>query len=77
MGKKLNRFSLEMHERAVRMVQEHRGEFPSLWDDIELIAPKEFCVPPTLYFASVVLKLPAEADSIEFREFTVDISTYT
>jgi transposase-like protein len=30
MNKKSNRFSPEMRERAVRMVQEHRGEYPSL-----------------------------------------------
>jgi hypothetical protein len=26
-------------ERAVRMVQEHHGEYPSLWAAIESIAP--------------------------------------
>jgi hypothetical protein len=31
MSKKSNRFSPEVRERAVRMVQEHRGEYPSLW----------------------------------------------
>ena len=48
MNKKSNRFSPEMRERAVRMVQEHRGEYPSLWAAIESIAPKVGCVPPTL-----------------------------
>ncbi len=28
---KSNLFSPEVRERAVRMVQEHRGEYPSLW----------------------------------------------
>ena len=28
---KSNRFSPEVRERAVRLVQEHRGEYPSLW----------------------------------------------
>jgi transposase len=28
---KSNKFSPEVRERAVRMVQEHRGEYPSLW----------------------------------------------
>jgi len=46
MNKKSNRFSPEMRERAVRMVQEHRGEYPSLWAAIESIAPKVGCVPP-------------------------------
>jgi len=35
MNKKSNRFSPEMRERAVRMVQEQRGEYPSLWATIE------------------------------------------
>ena len=26
-----NKFSPEVRERAVRLVQEHRGEYPSLW----------------------------------------------
>ena len=38
-----------MRERAVRMVQEHRGEYPSLWAAIESIAPKIGCVPQTLH----------------------------
>ena len=29
--KKTNKFSPEVRERAVRMVQEQRGEYPSLW----------------------------------------------
>lgn len=29
--KKTDKFSPEVRERAVRMVQEHRGEYPSLW----------------------------------------------
>ena len=46
--KKSNKFSPEVRERAVRMVQEHRGEYPSLWSAIESIAPKIGCVPQTL-----------------------------
>jgi len=38
-----------VRERAVRMVQEHRGEYPSLWAAIESIAPKIGCVPQTLH----------------------------
>ena len=41
-------FSPEVRERVVRMVQEHRGEYPSLWACIESIAPKIGCVPQTL-----------------------------
>ena len=46
--KKQNKFSPEIRERAVRMVLEHRGEYPSLWSAIESIAPKIGCVPQTL-----------------------------
>ena len=48
MNNKSNRFSPEMRERAIRMVQEHRGEYPSLWATVESIAPKVGCVPNTL-----------------------------
>jgi transposase len=46
--KKSTKFSPEVRERAVRMVQEHRSEYPSLWAAIESIAPKIGCVPQTL-----------------------------
>ena len=46
--KKTNKFSPEVRERAVRMVQEQRGEYPSLWAAIESIASKIGCVPHTL-----------------------------
>ena len=45
---KSNKFSPEVRERAVRMVQEHRGEYPSLWLAVESIAPKIGCVSQTL-----------------------------
>ena len=45
---KSNKFSPEVRERAVRMVREHRGEYPSLWATGELFAPKIGCVPQTL-----------------------------
>ena len=45
---KTNKFSPEVRERAVRMVQEHRGEYPSLWAAIDSIALKIGCVPQTL-----------------------------
>jgi len=48
MNKKSNKFSPEVKERAVRMVQEHRGEYPSLWAAVESIALKIGCVPQTL-----------------------------
>jgi len=45
---KATKFSPEVRERAVRMVQEHRSEYPSLWATIESIAPKIGCVSQTL-----------------------------
>jgi transposase len=47
--KKSNHFSPEVRERAVRMVQEHRKDYPSQWAAIESIAPKIGCVPQTLH----------------------------
>ena len=46
---KSNRFSPEVRERAARMVQEHRGEYPYLWAAIESTAPKIGCFQQTLY----------------------------
>lgn len=43
------KFSPEVRERAVRMVQEHREEYPSLWAAVESLAPKIGCLPHTLY----------------------------
>jgi transposase-like protein len=48
MSKKSNRFSPEVRQRAVRMVLEYRGKYPSLWATIESIAPKIGRVPQTL-----------------------------
>jgi transposase-like protein len=47
--RKSTKFSPEVRERAVRMVQEHRGEYPSLWAAIESISAKFGCVPQTLH----------------------------
>ena len=46
---KSNKFSPEVRERAVRMVQEHRAQYPSQWAAIESIAEKIGCVPQTLH----------------------------
>ena len=43
-----SRFSPEVRERAVRMVQEHEGEHPSQWAAIRSIAEKMGCTPETL-----------------------------
>jgi len=45
---KTTKFSPEVRERAVRLVQEHRGEYPSLWAAVESSAPKIGCIPQTL-----------------------------
>ena len=46
--KKSSKFSPEVRERAVRMVREHRDQYPSLWAAVESIAPKIGCVAQTL-----------------------------
>jgi len=38
-----NKFSPEVRERAVRLVQTHRGDYPSLWAVVVSIAPKIGC----------------------------------
>ena len=43
------KYSPEVRERAVRMVQEHRESYSSQWAAIESIAPKIGCVPQTLH----------------------------
>ena len=45
---KTHKFSPEVRDRAVRLVQESRGEYSSLWAAVESIAPKIGCVPQTL-----------------------------
>jgi transposase len=45
---KPNEFAPEVRERAMRLAQEHRREYPSLWAAVESIAPKIGCVPQTL-----------------------------
>ena len=46
--RKSTKFSPEVRERAARMVQEHRSEYPSMWAAIESISAKIGCVPQTL-----------------------------
>ena len=46
---KSNKFSPEVREHAVRIVQEHQADYPSLWATVESIAPKISCVPNTLH----------------------------
>jgi transposase len=44
MREESSRFSPEVRDRAARMVQEHCGEYASLWSATESIAPKIGCV---------------------------------
>ena len=46
---KSSKYSPEVRERSVRMVQEHRGEYPSLWAAVVSIAAKIGCSPHTLH----------------------------
>ena len=45
---KTNKYSPEVKERAVRMVQEHKSEHSSEWSAIESIAGKIGCTAQTL-----------------------------
>ena len=45
---KAKTFSPEVQERAVRMVEEHRQDYPSQWSAIESIADKIGCSATTL-----------------------------
>ncbi|MGK0171935.1 MAG: transposase [Gammaproteobacteria bacterium] len=45
---KVNRYSPEVRERAVRMVLEHQSEYPSQWQAICSIAGKIGCSPDSL-----------------------------
>ena len=45
---KSTKFSQEMPERAVRLVQENRDQYVSLWAAVDSIAPKVGSVPQTL-----------------------------
>jgi len=46
---KSNKYSPEVRERAVRMVQEHRIEYPSQWATVVSIAAKIGCSANTLH----------------------------
>ena len=49
MSKTTNKFSPEVRERAVRMVQDHLVDYPSRWAAVVSIAEKIGCVPQTLH----------------------------
>lgn len=48
MSKQSKKFSPEVRERAVRLVQEHRDEYPFQWAAAQSIAPKIGC--PSAYW---------------------------
>ncbi|KKC31907.1 transposase, partial [Devosia psychrophila] len=47
-SKTTNKFSSEVRTRAVRMVQEHGGEYPSRWAAVVSVAGKIGCSAHTL-----------------------------
>jgi transposase len=49
MKREMKRYSPEVRERAVRMVVEHGGEYPSRWAAVSSIAGKIGCNPATLH----------------------------
>ena len=49
MSKTTNKFSTEVRARAVRMVLDHEGDYPSRWAAIVSVAAKIGCVPQTLH----------------------------
>ena len=46
---KTRKFSPEVRERAVRMVLEHGGDYPTRWAAVESIAAKIGCAAQTLH----------------------------
>ena len=49
MSKTTNKFSTEVRARAVRMVLDHEGDYPSRWAAIVSVSGKIGCVPQTLF----------------------------
>jgi transposase len=66
--RKTPKFSPEGHERAVRVVNEYKGEYLSLWAATESSTPKMGCVPQNL----LECVKQAEVDSGEKKGVTTD-----
>ncbi len=49
MSNTTNKFSPEVRSRAVRMVIDHRNDYPSHWAAVVSISQKIGCVPATLH----------------------------
>ena len=52
MSKTTNKCSPEVRSRAVRMILEHQGDYPSRWSAVVSIAEKIGCVPQTMQLLS-------------------------
>ena len=49
MSNTTNKFSTAVRARAVRMVLDHEGDYPSRWSAIVSVSAKIGCVPQTLH----------------------------
>ncbi|MGC6400298.1 IS3 family transposase [Sphingomonas sp. FW199] len=49
MSKTTNKFSPEVRTRAVRMILDHEGDYPSRWSAVVSVAEKIGCAPQTLH----------------------------
>jgi hypothetical protein len=49
MSKTTNKFSPEVRARAVRMILDHEGDYPSRWSAVVSVADKVGCAPQTLH----------------------------
>lgn len=49
MNKTTNKFSSEVRRRAVRMVLDHEGDYPSRWSAAVSVAEKIGCAPSALH----------------------------
>lgn len=49
MSKTKNKFSPEVRARAVEMILDHAGDYPSRWSAVVSVADKIGCAPQTLY----------------------------